>query len=87
MRRSREREGACQNGEYKIGMPRKWNEEIPGEGRGMPKWEIYNRHAPKVESHTAGLTPYSRKTFFKLYLRLWTNNILIISINSTKCSH
>ncbi len=40
MRRSREREGACQNGEYKIGMPRKWNEEVPGERRGMPKWEI-----------------------------------------------
>ncbi|WP_156923013.1 hypothetical protein [Eubacterium xylanophilum] len=39
-RRSRKREGACQNGKFKIGMPRKGNEEIPGERRGMPKWEF-----------------------------------------------
>ncbi|WP_169729796.1 hypothetical protein, partial [Eubacterium xylanophilum] len=37
---SREREGACQNKKYKIGMPRKWNEVVLGEGRDMPKREI-----------------------------------------------
>ncbi|WP_156923037.1 hypothetical protein [Eubacterium xylanophilum] len=39
-RRSLEREGACQNGEYKMGMPREWNEVVLGEGRGMPKRKI-----------------------------------------------
>ncbi|MCR5797898.1 MAG: hypothetical protein K6G63_08315 [Eubacterium sp.] len=37
MRRFREREGACLCEKRGFGMPRKWNEEILGERRGMPK--------------------------------------------------
>ncbi len=34
------RKGACLYEKRRFGMPRKWNEVVQGERRGMPKWGI-----------------------------------------------